>query len=134
MKQADFVAKNGTTVFIRELYYNLFSEMFAKNNATFIEGRIAAASNISASTIIAALKGMASRPDRANVLRDLKVPVLFIIGKEDKAIPHENSLRQAHLPNRSEVHLLGGVGHMGMFEKEAECREILLGFIGRNEK
>jgi pimeloyl-ACP methyl ester carboxylesterase len=129
LKQADFVAKNGTSLFVRELYYNLFSESFAKNNTAFMEGRIAAASTIPASSIIAALKGMAARLDKAEVLKTISVPVLFIIGKEDKAIPHDNSMKQTHLPDRAEVHLLDGVGHMGMFEKEAECRAILKGFI-----
>jgi pimeloyl-ACP methyl ester carboxylesterase len=66
--------------------------------------------------IIAALEGMKNRPDRQHVLTQLKVPVLFIIGKNDSRVPMQVVLPQTALPEHSEMLLMDHVGHMGFIE------------------
>lgn len=68
--------------------------------------------------IIAALRGMKERPDRTSVLENTKHAVLFILGQEDTRIPLDSVIKQAFLPNKSEVQILKGVGHMGYIEDE----------------
>ena len=59
---------------------------------------------------------MRDRPDRTHILKTTNVPVMFICGKNDGAVPLESSLSQVALPADSKVHFLDKVGHMGMVE------------------
>ena len=69
-------------------------------------------------TIVAVTKAMRDRPDRTHILEALNIPVMFIVGKEDNSVPLESSMKQIHLPQKSVVHILSNVAHMGMFEDE----------------
>jgi pimeloyl-ACP methyl ester carboxylesterase len=81
--------------------------------------------------IISALEGMKNRPDRRHVLAQAKVPVLFIIGKNDSRIPMEVVVPQTLLPEHSEILLLDHVGHMGFIEASAKTFAAVKGFAGR---
>ena len=81
--------------------------------------------------IIAALRGMKNRPDRQHVLLNSKVPVLFIIGKNDRRIPMETVLPQVILPGHCEAVLLDHVGHMGFIEASGKTFEVVKGFAER---
>lgn len=76
-------------------------------------------------TAVEALAAMRDRPDRTDVLKQAKYPVLFIFGKEDGAVPLDKALQQCHLPPNSMVNFLGHTGHMGMFERTYETRKVL---------
>ena len=75
--------------------------------------------------IIATLKGMMQRPDRTNVLRNTKVPVLYFIGAKDNFIPVPVALKQAELSNKIKAVVLQNSGHMGFIEeKDKSVREL----------
>jgi pimeloyl-ACP methyl ester carboxylesterase len=75
---------------------------------------------------------MMQRPDRTDVLRQTNVPVLFVMGKYDAAVPMEDSLKQCHLPQKSYIHILDQSGHMGMLEEPDNCNHILEEFLTDN--
>ena len=79
--------------------------------------------------IINGLEAMIQRPDRSEVLEHFEKPVLFIIGKEDAAIPEEKSMAQTHLPSQASIHVLEKVGHMGMFEAKKQTQKIVRQFV-----
>jgi pimeloyl-ACP methyl ester carboxylesterase len=72
---------------------------------------------------------MIARPDRTEVLKKTKLPVLFIMGREDQAVPMEDSLKQCHLPEISYVEILENSGHMGMVEEKEAVNKFLVDFI-----
>jgi pimeloyl-ACP methyl ester carboxylesterase len=72
---------------------------------------------------------MIERPDRTKVLKTFKKPILFVIGKNDNAVPLKASLDQCHLPSISYVKILQNSGHMGMWEEKKEANVFLLEFI-----
>ncbi len=75
--------------------------------------------------IIATLKGMMQRPDRTNVLKNTKIPVLYFIGAKDNFIPVNVALKQAELSNKIKAVVLQNSGHMGFVEeKEKSIREV----------
>ena len=75
--------------------------------------------------IIATLKGMMQRPDRTNVLKNTKIPVLYFIGAKDNFIPVNVALEQAELSNKIKVVVLQNSGHMGFVEeKDKSVREL----------
>jgi pimeloyl-ACP methyl ester carboxylesterase len=73
--------------------------------------------NISREALIQYYQAMIQRPDRTNVFRSFRKPVLFIIGKEDHAVSLQDSLSQCYIPAISYVHILENSGHQGMWEE-----------------
>lgn len=66
--------------------------------------------------IIAALRGMAEREDSRELLKTLKVPVFFVVGKEDSRASLPEIAYQMSLPKNCEGIILDGVGHTGYVE------------------
>ena len=120
---ADFVTVNGSAPFVRELYKVLFAPQFANTHrATMDMLEKHAEETSTAKGVARAAIAMRDRRDTTAVLKKTKVPVLFIIGKEDKAISTEKSMQQSHLPAHSVISLLRDTGHMGMIESPAASR------------
>ncbi|MEP7129172.1 MAG: alpha/beta fold hydrolase [Chitinophagales bacterium] len=123
---ANLVRAKGVTQFVKELYNNLFAEKFKTENEQQINKVKKNGVEISTVEGVAqASLSMRNRRDTIEVLKQATVPVLFIIGKEDKAISPEKTLQQAHLPERSVISLLENVGHMGMLEAPEKCRSAI---------
>jgi len=103
---------------------NFIPGLFAPDSiATFseeIENLKKQAANTSKQAIIAALKGMKERTEKITLLKTVGFPVMYIIGKEDSRIPTTIAMKQAAIPNRCYITLLGGVGHMGYIEAKEE--------------
>ncbi len=128
LRAIDFVNKNGVEVYINELYPKLFAPDFYAKNKEIILPLQQYAYHFSANGVIAALNAMRTRPGRINVLKNLTVPVLFIIGKKDNAVPYEKSRQQYALPDVSQILILDDVAHMGMFEAPDECAKAIKEF------
>jgi pimeloyl-ACP methyl ester carboxylesterase len=128
-KSADFIRRQGHALFVKQLIPSLFAPKFARDNAMLIHQLSYQAARYPSEGIIAALEAMAQRPDESTTLAQLAVPALFIVGKEDTAIPAEQSLAQLHLPARASIHLLENVGHMGMLEASTKTLAILREFV-----
>ena len=73
---------------------------------------------------------MMARPDRTPVLKASKVPVLFIIGREDQAVAFTDIMQQVHMPEFSYIHILRNTGHMGMLEETQLFNDAILKFMG----
>ena len=74
-------------------------------------------------------RAMINRPDRTAVLQTFNKPILFIIGKNDKAIPFEDSMKQCHIPQLAAVQILEKTAHMGMWEEKEKSMLGLLSFL-----
>lgn len=124
-KSIDFVERHGVDNFINPFIEPLFYE----GNRGRLQPEIELMKSIGKATpresITGALAAMRDRPDRSQVLREIKCPVLFIFGKEDGAVPLDKALEQCHLPGNSMVYFLEKTGHMGMFERTYETRKAL---------
>jgi pimeloyl-ACP methyl ester carboxylesterase len=112
----ELLALGRKDLYVGQLFPNLFSMAFKEQHADVVERRILNGQTQSAEGITAALKSMRNRPDRSTVLRQLRCPVLFLIGKQDALIPYDRALGTTLLPKWAVVHLLDHVAHMGMFE------------------
>ena len=71
---------------------------------------------------LGSLDAMAHRPDRRAVLEKATYPVLFIAGKDDRAVPPEKTHGESLLPDHCTVLWLAGVGHLGFIERPADTR------------
>ncbi len=77
--------------------------------------------------IIASILTMKDRNDRANILKNLKVPFLYIIGRHDNYIPME-ILDKIEMPKKFKVEVLENSGHMGMIEEKEKSLKIINDF------
>ena len=88
--------------------------------------------NFTTLSLVSYYQAMMQRPDRTAILRQTTVPVLFISGKYDGAVPMADSLKQCHLPEKSYIHILAQSGHMGMLEEPDRCNRIMEEFLLEN--
>lgn len=128
-KSVEFIRRNGHELFVKQFIPGLFAQDFAKSNTFLVDKLIHRASRNPQYVITGALEAMRDRPDNSEVLKNIKCPVLFIIGQLDQSIPFEISLAQTHLPAVGDIHILPNVGHMGMFKAQKETQGIVKNFV-----
>ena len=128
-KGIEFIKNNGVESFVKTTSPNLFSEKTKDKDPELIENLIKLAKDFSADSLIQYYRAMMTRPERIHVLKTFKKPVLFIIGKDDNAVPLKASLEQCHLPSVSFIEILESSGHMGMWEEKNKANELLLKFL-----
>lgn len=78
--------------------------------------------------IVVALSAMMNRIDRNELLLNLTIPKLSIIGKLDNFIPFESGIQIANR-NKMQTIILEHSGHMGFIEEEEKCFEQLHHFL-----
>lgn len=124
-KNISFILAQGSGAFIKQATPTLFSEKSKAMRPQMIESLIDKYSDFEAESLVAYQQAMINRPERLHILESIVKPVFFIIGKEDKAIPYDLSIRQSHLPSVAYIHVLEDSGHMGMLEQFDESVEVL---------
>ena len=129
LKSIDFIQTNDAISFLRTSIPGLFADKFKKEHAEVIEKLIDAGMSFSSETLIQYQKAMLNRPERKRLLQKTNLPVLFIIGEKDQAIPLQQSLAQCHLPSIASVHILPNAGHMGMLEEGELCTDAIISFL-----
>lgn len=127
-KQVEFVERMGHPLFVKQLVPKLFAEQYATSHPFDLDKLIHRAARYPQQGITDGLLAMAKRPDRSAVLQDCPVPVLFIVGEEDAAVPEEFSQQQLALPPLADIHILPKVGHMGMIEARRQTQLIVRRF------
>lgn len=119
----------GGQQFLKTTIPNLFGPAFKQTHPAQIDNLIAAAAGFSTHALQQYYAAMRDRPDRTHVLKSNPLPVLFVIGTEDVAAPMNDVLKQTHLPLKSYIHVLEGIGHMSMWEAPILLNQHLLVFI-----
>jgi pimeloyl-ACP methyl ester carboxylesterase len=134
-KGIEFTKKNGGYAFLQTAIPGLFGETFKEEQPGQVAALIAqfdpSVSNkaVTDAVIEAYYEAMIARPDRTEILKQAKVPVLFVMGKEDKAVPMADTLQQVPLPETSYVHVLERAAHMSMKEYPGLLNQYLKKFI-----
>ena len=128
-KGIEFIKNNGVSLFLETTTANLFSEKTKKQKPELVKKLIELSKNNSAKTLIQYYEVMMQRPDRTLVLKKFLQPILFIIGKDDHAVPLQASLEQCHLPFISYIKILQNSGHEGIWEEKYTATNFLLNFL-----
>ncbi len=128
-KGIEFINQHGAFEFLKTATPNFFAPATKETNPELIEQQIATLHNFLAPHLVSYYEGMMARPDRTAVLQNAAVPVLFVMGKYDVAVPMEDGLKQCYLPEKSYIHILPNAGHMGMLEEPEESNRILENFL-----
>lgn len=133
-KGIDFIRQHGAFEFLKTATPNLFSQQTRDERPELIDKQIGTANNFSTQALVSYYEAMIKRPDRTRMLQNAAVPVLFIMGKYDNAIPLQDGLRQCHMPEKSYIHILQLSGHMGMLEETDQSNRILDEFLLENRQ
>jgi pimeloyl-ACP methyl ester carboxylesterase len=128
-KGIEFVQKHGAFEFLKTSSPNLFSPVTKDQKPELIDDFIRSLQNFSSEAVISYYKAMMQRPDRTNLLKTTPLPVLFVLGKYDNAVPFNDSLKLAHMPEKAYIHILYLSGHMGMLEEDEKSKYILHKFL-----
>lgn len=128
-KSIEFMQTHGSYEFIKQSVPNLFTEDYRIKNADTVAAMIERYGSFDRRALIAYYDAMIARPDRTAVLQSFNKPILFLIGKNDKAISFEDSMRQCHIPVLATVEILEASAHMGMWEEKEKSNRALLSFL-----
>jgi pimeloyl-ACP methyl ester carboxylesterase len=128
-KGIELIQQYGGFSFLKNTTPNLFADTFKKEHPDEVATLIEEGKSFRDEALIQYYVAMMNRLDKTEVLKQSKVPVLFIVGTEDVAAPLSDLLQQVHLPNESHFHLIEGVGHMSMLEAPEQLNKYLLDFI-----
>lgn len=128
-KGIEFIQQHSSFEFLKTVIPNLFSPASKDEMPESIDAFIQQQNNFSPAALLSYYEAMMQRPDRTDVLKKAKFPVLFIMGKYDNAVPIDDVLKQCHLPEKSYIHILEKSGHMGMMEEPELANLILKDFL-----
>jgi len=121
-RNCTFLEEQGVVAFANEFLQPQLSPTHREslNDSVTQLQRLAAA--VPLAVALGNLDAMARRPDRRAVLEKATYPVLFIAGKDDRAVPPEKTHEESLLPDYCTVLWLAGVGHLGFIERPTDTR------------
>lgn len=128
-KSIGFIQEHGALKFLEQTLPNLFAGKYVEQHKKALGELLAQAALFAPETLIGYYEAMIRRPDRTEILRKTKAPVLFITGVYDEAVPFSHTLEQSHLPDMSYIHVLEKSGHMGMLEEPGQLNQALNEFL-----
>jgi pimeloyl-ACP methyl ester carboxylesterase len=128
-KSIETMEQKGSYSFLKDFIPNLFGKKFKSEHAEKINGLIEKGHNFSKKVLQDYFRAMMKRPDRTQVLKNSKVPVLFVMGAEDTAAPMKDVLQQVHLAKITHIHILEDCGHISMWEASEKLNSAILEFI-----
>ena len=121
------IEEKGSMAFLKTSIPGLFAN--PEKSKAGIDTLLQRAESFTAAALIQYYEAMIARPDTTAVLKNLQVPVLFILGEHDKAVPFEHGLQQSYLPAISHINILRNSAHMGMLEEKEKSFAILADFL-----
>jgi len=127
-QMAEQVADRGTA----SLVDGLAAAMLARGASVAARARLRGMIEATApETVVAALEGMARRPDRTGLLATISVPTLVLAGEEDRLAPPAVAEAMAALIPDSTLVIVPGAGHMAPVEAPDQVSEALRQFWRR---
>ena|ERR1700694_4127571 len=132
-KGITFIHEHGPFEFLKTSIPNLYSPVTRDERPGLVQEQITAASGFTATALAGYYEGMIARPDRTAVLRETSLPVLFVLGRHDVAVPLKDGLEQCHIPAWAQVCLLERSGHMGMQEEPEKANASLMAYVYLNK-
>jgi pimeloyl-ACP methyl ester carboxylesterase len=128
-KGIEFIKTHGTALFLAQTIPNLFAPFYVSTNKSVVEELVARGNQFSANALIHYYEAMMARPDRTVFLRGAPMPVLWLMGVLDGAVPFSDSIKQAHLAAISYIHILKNAAHMGIWEEKDKVNGMLSEFL-----
>jgi hypothetical protein len=127
-KSIKLIENDGKEIFLKPMIPNLYSEESKLICQLEMQKHLSMALNISTKALIGYYQAMINRADKRHVLKSATIPVLFVIGKKDNAIPYLQIVEQVSMPAIAKVEILEKVGHTSMYENKKALNRIINNF------
>lgn len=128
-KAIQFVRKYGALPVLQESLRNNCTDQWKTEHPNDWNQLQKFLDQVSEQAVIQYFQAMAARPDRTLVLENANVPVLFVIGRHDQAVPFSQTMRECHLPKESHLIILNHSAHLGMHEEPIKSNHALWSFL-----
>ena len=124
-KGIEIIQKGGKAHFFQQLVPVLYSAQSRETISETIQSHFKMAMAVSDQSACTYYAAMRDRADNTNVLRSIRVPVLYVLGTEDQSVPLAVGLQQSTLPACCMVNVLPHVAHTAMNEAPHILAKIL---------
>lgn len=128
-KSIKLMEQYGSEAFVRQALPAMFSPATRAAHPELVEAYIRMGAACHKETLIAYYEAMIGRPDRTAVLEQAGFPVLFLMGRDDTAVPLQTIWSQVVMPGTSNIQVLDETGHLGMWEQADVSNQVLQEFI-----
>ncbi len=129
MKTIVGVKENGVEKLADGLIPKLFAPQSFKTNSEEIAAVKEMIMKTSKQSLYNSLHAMANRKETCSKLPKIKVPVLILVGKEDKITPPEAAKAMHEKIKNSALHIISNAGHLSNMENPVEFNSQLKKFI-----
>ncbi len=123
------IKENGKEAFVKKLIPGLFADKTGSEE--IIQKLLARGMQYDDTAWYYGLQAMAGRSDHSDALKNSKVPVLLLMGENDKCVPVENAYKQSGFAERTTLHVYKDCGHLGMYEKTPDMIRDLVRFYAQ---
>ncbi|HEY5823927.1 MAG TPA: alpha/beta fold hydrolase [Cyclobacteriaceae bacterium] len=129
MKTIELIRNNGLDQYASDSVKNLFAPSSLENQkdkVDFIKNTIL---KTVPDNICKALMALANRKEKCSILEKIKVPVLILVGEEDKVTPIAAATKMHELIKGSTLHSIKKAGHLSNLENPEEFNTYLKEFL-----
>jgi len=130
MKAIEDIRKNGVEIFADESLKNFFAQESFITKKDVIAGVREMIVSTADKSIIKTLLALSRRTETCSMLAEIKVPVLILVGKEDKITPSESAYFMHEKINGSVLSVIEHAGHLSNLENPDQFNDQLMKFLG----
>ena len=125
------INENGPRALVENMLPNLTGEYTKANNIELVRNLEQRLTSTNQQAAIAALRGMAERPDSSGVLKEVSVPACLVFGEQDKITNLEAAANLKEAIKGSELTVLKNSGHLSNLEQPEQFNSAVAKFIQR---
>ena len=129
--QADVIRKDGLAPFAEMVLPRMFAPSVFAERPALVERFRQTILSQRPHAVIAALQGLATRPDMLDALAKVDLPTLVLVGSEDAVTTPDDSRELAAVIRGAELVVLQGAGHMSCWEDPAGFNAAVRDFLDR---
>jgi pimeloyl-ACP methyl ester carboxylesterase len=123
------IGREGGGGFLDDFVPNLIAPATRERSPRFLSELRAIAAEAPDHVLAGCLRGMRDRPDSTDLLRELDVPALVIVGSEDVITLPATARAMAELLPRATLAVIPGAGHTPPVERPLPTAEAIIGFL-----
>lgn len=123
------IKENGSEKLANDLIPNLFAPESFRSNSEEIVAVKEMIVTTSTSSLYKSLHALAERKETCSKLEEIKVPVLILVGEEDKITPPEAAKAMHEKINDSSLQVIAHAGHLSNMENSDEFNKHLNNFL-----
>jgi pimeloyl-ACP methyl ester carboxylesterase len=129
VKTIQSINENGVESYATESIKNLFAPASLVSSQKEVNVIWQMIMNTTKKTLCSTLSALAGRNETCSTLSEIHIPVLILVGKEDKLTPPDMALHMHHKIKDSRMQVIGHAGHLANIENPQEFNFQLKAFV-----